>query len=160
MIKYEIMLNKLIKIIMNHVAILDTKQKMLEKIIAGRKTIESRWYKNRVAPWNRINKGDIIYFKKSSKLVDVKAEVDKVIQYSCLDKIKIKEIIDEFYYQIGLDKKEINYNNYDNKNYCILVFIKNVKEIEPFNINKKGFGNASAWICIDDINKIKEKHGR
>ena len=35
--------------------------------------------------------------------------------------------------------------------------VKDVKEINPFNINKKGYGLMSAWISVDDINKLKIK---
>jgi hypothetical protein len=27
--------------------------------------------------------------------------------------------------------------------------------VEPFNIDKSGFGMMSAWISLDDVNKIK-----
>lgn len=140
---------------MDHVAILCPKIKMLEKILSGEKTIESRWYKNKIAPWNRIAKNDVVYFKDSSKLITAKAIVEKVMQFSELDIKKIKKIINQYYKQIGIDIKNVDYTNYLNKNYCILVFIKNVKQIKPFNINKKGFGNACAWLCISDIDNIK-----
>ena len=44
---------------------------------------------------------------------------------------------------------------YKNKNYCILMFLENPTKIKPFKINKKGFGINSAWLCINNINKIK-----
>ena len=40
------------------------------------------------------------------------------------------------------------------KNYCILVFLTNVEEINPFNIDKTGFGNACAWITLPDVRSI------
>jgi hypothetical protein len=43
----------------------------------------------------------------------------------------------------------------EKKNYCILIFLKEVKSISPFDINKAGFGNASAWLCVEDIENIK-----
>jgi len=39
---------------MDHVAILSKKYELLDKIISGEKTIESRWYVNRIAPWNKM----------------------------------------------------------------------------------------------------------
>jgi len=43
----------------------------------------------------------------------------------------------------------------EGKNYCLLVFLKNPQAIEPFEIDKTGFGAMAAWITIDNIEKIK-----
>jgi hypothetical protein len=42
-----------------------------------------------------------------------------------------------------------------NKRYCILVFLHTVEEIEPFNIDKKGYGISSAWMSVGEINSVK-----
>ncbi|MBI1972386.1 ASCH domain-containing protein, partial [Candidatus Woesearchaeota archaeon] len=44
---------------MDHLAIL--KKKWLEKILSGEKTIESRWYKQKITPYQKIAKGDTAY---------------------------------------------------------------------------------------------------
>ncbi len=41
------------------------------------------------------------------------------------------------------------------KNYAIFIFLKNARKIEPFKIDKTGYGLMSAWITVDNINKIK-----
>jgi hypothetical protein len=40
------------------------------------------------------------------------------------------------------------------KKYCILIFLTSVKHIDPFKINKKGYGNMSAWISVKNIKEI------
>jgi hypothetical protein len=42
------------------------------------------------------------------------------------------------------------------KKYCILIYIKNSKSIEPFEIDKTGYGAMCAWITINDIDTIKK----
>ncbi len=142
---------------MQHIAILSKKRKLLDKIISGEKTIESRWYKSKTAPWNRIKSGEVVYFKDSGDPVKVKAEVDKVLFFEDLDLEKVKEIVNDYGDKIALSKnKDDQFWKYlNNRKYCILIFLKNVHEIEPFNINKKGFGLMSAWICIEDVDRIK-----
>jgi predicted transcriptional regulator len=137
----------------NHVAILAGKWGLLGKILDGRKTIESRWYVHRTNPWNNISAGDVVYFKESGKPVEAKADVEKVLFFENLDDEKIKMVIGKYGERIGisLDNSEF----YSGKNYCILVFLKNVKKVEPFQVDKKGFGNAAAWLTVSDINKIK-----
>lgn len=37
------------------------------------------------------------------------------------------------------------------KRYAILIFLKDPKQIEPFTLDKTGYGNACAWICTENI---------
>ncbi len=140
---------------MDHLAILDKKRKLLDKIISGEKTIESRWYKFKRDPWNKIKKGDYVYFKESGEPVTVKAEVEKVLFFDLEHKDK-NEIMTEFGERIGhKDPKNYKFPKDYDKRYCILVFLKNIKKIDPFSIDKRGYGLMSAWICVDNIDKIK-----
>ena len=127
--------------------------KFIDKIFSGKKTIESRWYKSRRAPWNKIKKGEIIYFKDSGEPVTLKAEADKVLQFSGLTPEKTKQIINKYGKRIGVTDVSL----FDSKKYCILVFLKNPKKVEPFKIKKKGFGLMSAWISVEHVEKIKRK---
>lgn len=44
---------------------------------------------------------------------------------------------------------------FKDKNYCLLIFLKNPREINYFDISKKGFGAMSAWITVKNIKEIK-----
>ena len=133
---------------MHHLAILKKEYNFLDLILKSKKTIESRWYQTKRTPYNRIKPGDIIFFKESGQPVSAKAEVSKVLQFD-LKQTKVKDILNKYGKQIG-----INYSKELNKNYAILIFLKNPKTIPKFNINKSGYGNMSAWITIKNIKKI------
>lgn len=113
---------------MDHVAIMNPKLGYIDNILSGEKKIESRWLKNKSAPWGKVSEGDAIYFKDSGKPVTAVAEVEEVEQFA------------------GLEGE---------KKYCILIHLKNPRRIEPFNIDKRGFGSATAWLCVGDINRIR-----
>jgi len=139
---------------MDHIAIMRKDWKLIPKILSGEKTIESRWYKYRVAPWNRVNPGDIIYFKDTGAPVTAKAEVTKVLQFETLDYEKVKHIVETYSERIALPNSDLlKWSTH--KNYCILLFLQNSQLITPFNINKNGFGNAAAWLVVKDIHKVK-----
>lgn len=146
-------------LIMYHLAIMRKSWGLLPKILTGEKTIESRWYKNKYSPWDKIKKGDIIYFKNSGEPVTIKTKVSKIIQYPDLTSPKAKQILQKYGARDGLDIDEIDkyYQMFKDKNYCLLVFLRNPQKIKPFNIDKSGFGAMSAWITVNDINQIKEK---
>ena len=141
---------------MDHLAIMKKSWKLTEKIKSGEKKIESRWYSSKRKPWDCIVKGDTVYFKDSGDPVKLKSKVEKVIQFSDLTPKSVKEILEKYAKEDGIDKKEILdfFDRFKNKKYCLLIYLKNPKSIKPFNINKKGFGNMSAWITVNNIKEI------
>lgn len=142
---------------MDHVAIMNKQWKLIPKILSKEKTIETRWYLTRRDPWNKVMQGDTVYFKDAASPVTARAIVDKVLQYDHYSENQLKEIIDEYwckgYIDFSSKAEALEYTK--DKNYCILIFLKNPEQVKPFDINKKGFGNATAWLCVNNINKIK-----
>ncbi|OGI11650.1 hypothetical protein A3K64_00850 [Candidatus Micrarchaeota archaeon RBG_16_36_9] len=143
---------------MEHLAIMKKSWNLTQKILGGEKIIESRWYKTKRQPFDRIKTGDVIYFKDSGDPVTIKADVSEVKQFSDLTPEKILEILEEYGERDGIEKQKLDYffKLFKNKKYCILIFLKNPVIIKPFNINKKGYGSMSAWLCINKIDDIKE----
>ena len=144
---------------MEHIAIMKKSWGLTQKILSGQKKIESRWYKIKYPPWNKIKSGEVIYFKDAGNPVTIKAEVDKVIQFSDLTPKKVQEILYQYGQAdgLGIDKIPEFFEMFKNKKYCLLIFLINPQEIEPFNIDKSGFGAMSAWISVDNVKKIKAK---
>lgn len=139
---------------MEHLAILSKKRKLLNKIISGEKKIESRWYKFRKPPFGCISKGDMIYFKESGEPVSAKAEVESILTYENLNADLIADIIKKYGDSIGINLSFAD--EVKDKRFCILIFLAHAQKIEPFEINKKGYGLMAAWITTDDINKMRK----
>jgi hypothetical protein len=142
---------------MQHVAIMRSSWKLTQKILSGEKVIESRWYKTKHAPYNKIQAGDTIYFKDCGKGVCISADVCKVLQFDSLTPLKVHKLLLSYGKADGITKDDFNffYQLFKDKTYCILIFLDHPTEIEPFTISKKGFGAMASWICIDDIEKIR-----
>lgn len=131
---------------------------LTDKILTGQKKIESRWYSVKYKPWDKIKKGETVYFKNSGELVSIKAKVGKVMQFSGLTPKKVKVILNKYAKADGIEKEKIPefFKRFKDKKYCILIFLKNPAKVKPFEINKAGFGAMSAWITVDKISKIKK----
>ena len=142
---------------MEHIAIMKKSWGLTDKILNGQKKIESRWYSVKCKPWDRIKEGEVVYFKDSGEPIRIKAEVDKVMQYADLTPKKIKEILDKYGKDDGIENEKIPefFERFQNKKYCMLIFLKKPVAITPLDIDKTGFGMMSAWITIDDVRKIK-----
>lgn len=127
---------------------------LISKILSGEKTIESRWYVNKIAPWDKVTVGDTVYFKNSGDPVTAKAIVSEVIQFDQLDKEQFDEIVHRYGDEICLVDREYS-EYYQKKNYVILISLSDAVSIEAFNIDKTGFGISSAWMCLGDIGNVK-----
>ncbi|OQA53276.1 MAG: hypothetical protein BWY43_00047 [candidate division WS2 bacterium ADurb.Bin280] len=92
---------------MEHLAIMRKSWGLTQKILSGQKKIESRWYKVKYVPWDRIKTGEIVYFKDSGEPITIKTEVDKVIQFSDLTPEKVKEILFQYGQSDGLGINKI-----------------------------------------------------
>ncbi len=142
---------------MDHVAIMKKSWGLIPKIISGEKVIESRWYTSKHAPWGKIEKGDTVYFKNSGEHVSVKAEVTKVLAFSDLTPTKVREILNKYAKDDGIEEDKIPhfFTLFKDKKYCLLIFLKNPQKVKPFDVDKRGFGMMSAWLCVGDIKEIK-----
>lgn len=142
---------------MDHVAIMDKKFGFIPKILNGQKSIESRWYIRQSCPWDKIREKDTVYFKNSGESISTKAPVSKVLQFMDLTPNKVNDLLIRFGENIGLTSSQLPSfeSQVRHKKYVILVFLEKPELIEPFNIDKTGFGAMSAWICVEDINNIR-----
>lgn len=142
---------------MEHIAIMKKSWGLTEKILSGQKTVESRWYKTKRSPWNRIKPEDTIYFKDSAEPVTLKARVRKVLQFANLNSLKTEQILTKYgKADLAITSIMPEIKKYvSGKNYCIFIFFDTVEQIKPFKINKTGFGAMSAWITVNDINQLK-----
>ncbi len=140
---------------MDHVAIMKKSWSLIPRIVAGQKTIESRWYQTRRTPWHKAQIGETVYFKNSGEPVTACARISKVL-YAELHTIDdIKQITNRFGKQIGLVQSDPTKWGFVPK-YCILLFLESPRVLpHPFNINKTGFGSAAAWLSVENIESIQ-----
>ncbi len=143
----------------DHVAIMRSDWGLTQKIITGEKTIETRWYKTKAIPWDRVYSDELVYFKDSGQPITIVATVAKVEQYSDLSETDVINLLTKFAKPdgLGIDSGSIKkfFHLFKDKKYCIAVYLRDCKVIEPFEINKAGFGMQSAWLIVDSIEKIK-----
>jgi len=143
---------------MDHLAIMKKQWGLTQKILSGRKKIESRWYKVKYPPWDRIKPNETIYFKDTGDLVSLKAEVKRVLQFSDLTSKRVRQLLSQYGSDDGLEAEDIPkyYQMFKDKKYCLLIFLKNPQKIKPFDIDKTGFGSMAAWISTPSIKEIKK----
>jgi ASC-1-like (ASCH) protein len=131
---------------MDHVAIMQ--KEPLELLLAGKKTVESRWSVHRSAPWGKVHVGDRIYFKRSSGLVEARAVVSRMLEYPDVTKSDALRIAEEFGNSIGIDKQSLSRWWHPRKKYCSLYFLDDIQRVVPFAIDKNGYAASSGWLVV------------
>lgn len=142
---------------MDHLAIMKKSRWLVPKILTGKKTVETRRYMNKSAPRDKIKKGDTVYFKDSGCPVTVKATVSNVEQFADVNDNNRQRILERCKYaDVGSSKIPSGILAYTKgKKYCIIVHLAYPCAVKPFNVDKSGYGIMAAWICVNDIKKIK-----
>ena len=124
-----------------HLVIL--KKLYLEAILAGNKTIESRFMKTKCSPFGLVTTGDRLFLKVSSGPVCATAVVAAVKNFENLTPEKIAEIKKQYNHLIcGAD------DYWQSKMDCssgYLVLLRDVRKISPVYIDKKDW---RAWVVL------------
>ncbi len=114
----------------------------LTYMLEGKKTIESRFSKNKIAPYKKITKDDIVIVKKSSGNVVGYFTIKDVLFFD-LNAISIEGIKLKYNNQLCVDKAF--WKNKKNSNYATLIIIDKLFKLKPFPIHKKGM---QTWVVL------------
>lgn len=126
-----------------HLAIFN--EPYMSLIFAGEKTIESRFSINRVGPFAKISKGDIVLMKKSGGPVLAYFIAGDIEYISNVTPKKIKEIEKNYGEQIGTRYDPAFWEERKKANYITLISVKKIKRIPSFISEKK---DRTAWVVL------------
>jgi len=124
-----------------HLVIL--KKPYLEAILTGRKRVESRFSKTRRYAFGRVLPGDKLFFKISSGPVCAVATVAAVKNFENLTPRQIAKIKQQYNHCIA--GSDAYWRSRTNCKFGFLVWLKDVRAIEPVRIRKKDW---RAWVVL------------
>jgi hypothetical protein len=135
---------------MVHLVYCDDKEKVLEKIIAGTKTMIVRGATGRKIPHSRVFEGDTLYFmKKGTNFISATATVKSVQNHVKLTEDEITKTLEANQSKLNLsDKKKERWHK---KCLCLIEFF-DVKEISPLEFEHQG--NMDDWLIIEKIEDV------
>lgn len=112
----------------------------LTYILEGKKRVESRFSKKKIAPYEKIKKEDIVLVKKSGGNILAYFTIKEVLFFD-LQNISIEKI--KAQYNKELCVNDTFWENKKESKYATLIVIDQIIKLKPFPINKKGM---QTWI--------------
>lgn len=135
---------------MIHLVYCDDKEKELDKILQGEKTMVIRGAAGRKTPHSRVFEGEMLYFmQKGTAKITASATVINVQNYVKLSDEEISEILLENQDKLKLSEKQ---KERWKKKCLILVEFKDVKEINPMEYERQN--NMDDWLILDKIEDV------
>lgn len=135
---------------MVHLVYCDDKEKVLEKILCGDKTMIIRAAAGRKIPHSRVFEGETLYFmKKGTAKIAARATVKNVQNFVKLSEEQIIETLEKNQDKLNLTKKQ--QDRWHKKCMCLVEF-ENVSEIEPLSFEHQG--NMDDWLIIEKIEDV------
>lgn len=135
---------------MVHLVYCDDKAKVLEKILAGEKTMVVRGAAGRKIPHSRVFEGETLYFmEKGSKKISAMATVESVQNFAKLTDEEITGTLQKNQNGLQLtDKQKERWH----KKCLILVGFGGVKPIDPLDFDHQS--NMDDWLIIEKIEDV------
>ncbi|XVJ66918.1 MAG: hypothetical protein HEQ40_12395 [Lacibacter sp.] len=128
-----------------HLAIFS--EPILTKLLEGKKTLESRMSANKIRPFGRIKKDDIILVKKSGGDIVAVFVAGSVNSYSNLTPLKIKNLCFEYSEKLGVPPEDNFWREKQTAKFATIISVKHLKKITPYSIEKK---DRTAWVILQE----------
>lgn len=140
---------------MDHVVYLDAKAEELTRLLQGEKTMIIRGAAGRKIPYGRVNVGDMLYLMENDAkgMVKAKAEVSFVYNSEKMEKDQSIALVET--YQDRLQLTGVQTKRWAGKRYLVMMELISLVPLEPFKIDKSGFGNMDDWLPVEDIHRVK-----
>lgn len=125
-------------------------EKVLDKILAGTKTMVVRGAAGRKIPHSRVFADEMLYFmEKGSGMITAKAKVKRVENFVKLADEEITKVLEENQPKLNLsEKQKVRWHK---KCLCLVEF-KEAEEIEGLEFDHQG--NMDDWLIVEKIEDV------
>lgn len=135
---------------MVHLVYCDDKERVLEKILDGTKTMIIRSAAGRKIPHSRVFSGEQLYFmKKGSARITATAKVTAVQNYVKLSEEEIQQILAQNQAKLNLSPKQ--QARWHKKAICLVEF-EEVQRLDPMVFEHQS--NMDDWLILDKIDDV------
>lgn len=119
----------------------------IEAILNGKKSIETRFSKAKIAPFGVVSRGDLVYLKPPGEEVMGQFRVRKVFFFEGLDLSDLSDLKQKFGKQINAEEKY--WEDKKDSNFGTLIFIGDSERFitSPVKVKKR---DMRGWMVLED----------
>jgi len=138
---------------MDHIVVLDSASHELEDLLNGAKSMIIRGSDEKMIPYGKIAREDVLFFVNSDSRYQVKAKAVVTSSYnSC--KLSTEESFELIIRnQDKLVLPDPLFYRWAGKKYIILAEIKNIRPVIPFRLRQESFSGSDDWILTGKIER-------
>jgi hypothetical protein len=139
----------------DHVVYFDYQSQELEMLEAGSKTMIIRGAAGRKMPYGRVAAGDVLYFVLNNGGGQVRAcgKVRVVFNSGEMAPEESARLVQAN--QLKLQLTEAQRRRWSAKRYLILIEVEDVTRVEPFAIDRSGYGNMDDWLPVGSVKLVQ-----
>jgi hypothetical protein len=141
---------------MDHIVYVDAKAGELEKLLVGTKKMVLRGATGRKLPYGRVQPGDRLFFIRNNGEGQVRAQarVSTVFNSEKLSEAESRQIVADNQEALQLSPAEAK--RWGGKRYLVLVGLEEVAPLEPFEIDRRAYGNMDDWLPVGEIETVRK----
>jgi len=142
---------------MDHVVYLDAKANEFDNLLNGKKKMIIRGATGRKIPYGKVENGDRLYFinNNAEGMIKARAQASCVINSEKMDKDTSIKLVKANQNKLQLTADQ--FKKWAGKRYIVLIEVKDIEEIEPFQFNRDNFKNRmDDWLSIENIDVVKK----
>jgi hypothetical protein len=142
---------------MDHVVYVDAKANELEKLLSGEKTMILRGAAGRKLPHGRVFAGDLLYLinNDGEGLIRARCRVAEALHSEKLSTEESETMINTYQEALQLTPQQVK--RWSGKRYLVLIKVEDVLPVEPFQVDRSGYGNMDDWLPVGDITTMGDK---
>ncbi len=125
--------------------------KVINAILSGKKTIDSRFSKHKIAPFMSLSAGDLVYVKAPGEEINAQFRVKKILYFEAFEKEDFDQIVAQYWNKIGWgdqkDEDTFKKEKREGAKYATLIWIDEVEQfiVPPVRIRKS---DNRAWVVL------------
>lgn len=124
---------------------------VIEAILSGHKTIETRFSKHKIAPFGMVSVDDLVFIKPPGEDIIGQFRVKKVFNFEGLTEKDIENIFNEYKERIGWGKMEEEERYFEDKKNSLfgtLIFIGESERLitSPIKFKKR---DQRGWVVLE-----------
>lgn len=140
---------------MDHIVYVDRQAKELMKLLAGDQTMIVRGASGRKLPCSHIQANDRLFFVQDNGagMVTARCVVNDVLNSDDLTQAQSTALLAANQSKLKLKPQQINH--WSGKRFFVLIELKEIRLIEPFEIDQITYSNMDEWIPVGEIERAK-----